>query len=87
MCSSDLSDEVSELLAPGGLMVTADPCFTKDQPKFSNFLTSFDRGQFVRFPDQYRNLLERKFSHVDLKMHPGKLLVFPHAGVIMVARK
>lgn len=82
-----LCDEVSDLLVPGGLMITADPCYTKDQPRFSNFLTSFDRGQFVRFPQQYSSLLERKFSKVDVKMHPGKLLIFPHAGVIMIASK
>jgi hypothetical protein len=82
-----LCDEVSDLLVPGGLMITADPCYTTDQPRYSNFLTSSDRGQFVRFPRQYSSLLERKFSKVDVKMHPGKLLVFPHAGVIMLASK
>jgi hypothetical protein len=41
----------------------------------------------VRFPLQYSSLLERKFSKVDVKMHPGKLLIFPHAGVIMLASK
>ena len=81
----NLCDEVQELLAPGGIFITADPCFTKDQPWYSNFATSFDRGQFVRNPTEYTNLLAKKFSKVETQMHNGKLLVIPHAGFIMFA--
>ena len=81
----NLCDEVKELLAPGGIFITADPCFTKAQPWYSNFATSFDRGQYVRTPSEYTSLLERKFLNVETQMHNGKLLVIPHAGFIMFA--
>jgi 2-polyprenyl-3-methyl-5-hydroxy-6-metoxy-1,4-benzoquinol methylase len=81
----NLGDEVAELLTPGGLFVTADPCFSVDQPSFSNFIASCDRGQHVRYAEEYSKLLEKRFSKVSIAIQKGKLLFIPCSGIIMVA--
>jgi SAM-dependent methyltransferase len=80
-----LCDEVKELLAPDGRFITADPCFFNNQPTLERVVTSLDRGRFVRFPDQYAQLLERRFTSVSAKVVPGGARI-PNTGVIMVAR-
>lgn len=80
-----LCDEVAELLKPGGLFVTVDPCFTAEQSRFERYITSCDRGRFVRFPEQYQVLLKKRFPQVRSEMKRGKLLLIPDTGVIMIA--
>ena len=82
-----LCDEVAGLLKPGGLFVTGDPCFTADQSRPERFMTSCDRGRFVRFPEQYHALLKKRFPQVRSDIRRGRLLHIPNTGVIMTAIK
>lgn len=81
----NLCDEVADLLTPGGFFVTADPCFSVDQSRFENFIASCDRGQHVRYPEEYSKLLEKRFSKISITIQKGKLLLIPCSGIIMVA--
>ena len=80
-----LCDEVADLLTPGGFFVTADPCFSVDQSRFSNFIASCDRGQHVRYGEEYSKLLEKRFSKVNVITLKGRLVFIPSSGIVMVA--
>lgn len=82
-----MCDEAAELLKPGGVLITADPCFTREQSRLSTFVTSLDRGRFVRFPEQYQALLGRRFPAVRAEVSAGRLLVIDQPGLLMVATK
>ena len=72
-----LADEVAGLLEPGGSFCTFDPCFTYEQPLVERLLTACDRGRFVRYPEQYVALLDRRFSEVREEVWPpGTILRF-----------
>jgi SAM-dependent methyltransferase len=65
-------DEVRELmelarrvLAPGGRLVTLDPCFDPGQSRFARWLISRDRGRSVRTAAGYQSLAREYFSTVD----------------------
>jgi len=81
-----LFDEVLELLQPGGMFVTADPCFTFGQSRIERFITSCDRGKYVRTPAQYEALLQRKFCNVEVNLARAESLI-PSTGVAMRAWK
>jgi SAM-dependent methyltransferase len=80
-----LCEEARALLKPNGVLITGDPCFTVDQGAVERFVTSCDRGRFVRFPEQYQALVLRRFPNVRMEMKRGRLLVIQQAGVLMTA--
>ena len=81
-----LCDEIHDLLKPGGSFVTADPCFLQGQGRVSRYIAAHDRGQFVRYPNEYQSLLEGRFSDVSLELIEGDLRM-PSASVVMTARR
>jgi SAM-dependent methyltransferase len=82
----NLIADVEALLVPGGIFVTIDPCFTEPQPRLERFIVSKDRGEYVRFPDQYASLLKAGNLSVQSEVTHGGMLI-PGAGIIMVGRK
>lgn len=76
--------DAKEVLAPGGVFITADPCYSADQPAIERWITSKDRGRFVRTPDQYARLLERVFPGPDAFKVRGSLLA-PHSTCVVRA--
>jgi SAM-dependent methyltransferase len=52
----------SRLLKPGGVMITLDPCYHQRQNWLERFMTSRDRGKFVRTPQAYAALCWPEFS-------------------------
>lgn len=51
----------SRLLKPNGLMITLDPCYHQRQNWLERFMTSRDRGKFVRTPQAYADLCWPEF--------------------------
>ncbi|PBA31089.1 methyltransferase [Mycobacterium intracellulare] len=51
-------------LAPGGRVVTLDPCYAPKQNPIARFLISKDRGQHVRDEAGYRTLAEGVFTSI-----------------------
>lgn len=49
-------------LKPGGVFVTFDPCFLPGQNIIARTLARLDRGQFVRYPEPCRALVESAFE-------------------------
>ena len=84
---TQLCEEAAALLAPGGVFMTGDPCFTAEQSRVERFVTSCDRGRFVRFPEQYQALLKKQFPKVSLEVKRSRMLVIHQTGVLMTAVK
>lgn len=80
-----LCDEVLPLLESGGIFITGDPCFVIGQNRLEHFITSCDRGQYMRYPEQYRELLARKFPVVDMQVSRSKGILVPSTGVKLTA--
>lgn len=77
-----LCDEVKPLLEPGGMLMTGDPCFLREQGRLERFVTSCDRGKHLRYPEQYRDLLAQRFPVVEeVFVGRGKGLLIPNSGV------
>ena len=68
-----LSDEQSprllrlsaQTLAPGGVVISVDPCFEPSQGRISHWMSANDRGEFVRTPEQFTALANRSFGEID----------------------
>lgn len=69
-------------LAPGGVVVTADPCFHDTQSKFDRFMISKDRGQYVRPMEQFLRLGRRCFGHLESELLDGVTRI-PYSHVAM----
>jgi SAM-dependent methyltransferase len=80
-----LCDEVLPLLEPGGMFITGDPCFVIGQKWLEHFITSRDRGRYMRYPEQYRELLAKKFPVVDAEVSRSKGMLIPNTGVKLTA--
>jgi cyclopropane fatty-acyl-phospholipid synthase-like methyltransferase len=73
-------------LKNNGFMLTIDPVFTKNQSKISKLITQFDRGQHVRYGEEYKQIASSYFSkiHTHIFDHVGRL---PLIGCILKCMK
>lgn len=88
--SDDLVHEAAkvaaEVLKPGGIFASMDPCFTEGQSWISRQLVSRDRGQNVRHASAYRDLVAADLPSAELHQHSDFLRVpYNHAVVRAVA--
>ncbi|HEX8170959.1 MAG TPA: class I SAM-dependent methyltransferase [Thermoanaerobaculia bacterium] len=81
-----LCDEAITLLKADGVFITGDPCFNAGESRLAHFVTARDRGQFVRYPQQYEALLRQRFSEVAVDVGQNKLLIVMQSGIVMTAR-
>lgn len=55
-----------DCLKPGGTMFTTDNAFYKEQSFIARYISSKDRGQHVRYPEQYESLALSTFKNVEV---------------------
>jgi len=72
-------------LKPQGRFVSFDNCFIPNQNKLAAWLVSKDRGQNVRTPDGYLNLLREYFPDAQVEVRHDLLRV-PYTHAICQAR-
>lgn len=89
-----LSDDVAtrvfagvyERLAPGGHMIAVDPVFVPGQAFIARQLIQRDRGQHVRTPEAYADLVPAQYSAKSVTVRHDLLRV-PYSLAITVATK
>lgn len=54
-------EEVRSVVKPGGMLITLDPCHSREDSLITKRFTANDRGRFVRTSDEYRELLSTNF--------------------------
>lgn len=73
---------VSGRLAPGGRVVTLDPCFTDDQNPVARWLVKSDRGQNVRTRESYEDIAKQAFGRVRATVRHKRWLPYTHCHLV-----
>lgn len=60
-----LAEWSKQLLCKSGSFIATDPCWIKNQSWVEKFVTTMDRGKYIRYPAKYKNLLKLSFSNVN----------------------
>lgn len=58
-------------LAPGGQVISIDPCFEPSQGRISRWMSENDRGEYVREPAGFVKLAEESFGDVSGQVVSG----------------
>lgn len=69
-------------LKTGGSFFSIDPCFRVGQSKFERFIMSLDRGEHIRFVDNYKELVKNYFTNVSVFVIYNSLRV-PFSHIVM----
>ncbi|HEY5806923.1 MAG TPA: class I SAM-dependent methyltransferase [Povalibacter sp.] len=73
-------------LAPGGRLITLDPAFVPGQSLVARKLAQWDRGQNVRTPQGYLDLVSARYATKQIHTHHDYLRV-PYTLVVMESIK
>lgn len=73
-------------LKPEGFMLIVDPAFVENQKPLDRWITATDRGQHVRYPEEYKNMAEPHFPCVEAHVVQG-IGTFSLTGCILKCRK
>ena len=80
--SSDLLELCASILAPGGRVVSVDTAFVPNQGRLSRWMSENDRGEYVRYPEQFEALAHPYFASTQSEIVSGTGRV-PGAYVLM----
>lgn len=80
--SENLLGLCAEILAPGGRVVSVDTAFVPQQGRISRWMSKNDRGEFVRYPEQFEALAEPYFDSTGSEIVSGSGRV-PGAYLLM----
>ena len=69
--AKNLFDIGYRVLKNNGFMLTIDPTFIENQKPIDKYITSTDRGQHVRYPDDYKKIAESIFSKINVHTVSG----------------
>jgi SAM-dependent methyltransferase len=81
-----LIDGIHERLAPGGRLITLDTAFVPGQSWVARKLAEWDRGQNVRDPQGYLDLVPDRYASKQIHTHHDYLRV-PYTLVVMESVK
>lgn len=79
-----LAKFAASVLRPNGRFVTLDPCRLEPQRPIARFLVDRDRGQNVRSPDAYREIVGASFADAATNVH-HQLLRVPYDHAVVTA--
>ncbi|HEY7664516.1 MAG TPA: class I SAM-dependent methyltransferase [Xanthobacteraceae bacterium] len=71
--ADDLLGLLAQCLAPGGRVVTIDPCFVAGQASATRLIARWDRGRFVRTESGYRDLVAKYFNKLETSLITGRM--------------
>lgn len=72
-------------LSEHGVLITMDPCYAQGQSHIARWIISKDRGQNVRYPEQYRSLAGNHFSYVREHLRQDMLYI-PYTHLVLTCR-
>jgi cyclopropane fatty-acyl-phospholipid synthase-like methyltransferase len=86
-----LMDLTSQVLDPGGRLLTADPVHVNESSRFARWFVRLDRGENVRSPEGYMELGRRHFESVEISVERERinppLLRWRHPIAVMACSK
>ena len=72
-------------LKKGGKFVALEPCYKEPQPRVVRWLLDNDRGEYVRWEDDYAALCRKVFPNVMTEIREDMWFI-PFTNVVVVAR-
>jgi 2-polyprenyl-3-methyl-5-hydroxy-6-metoxy-1,4-benzoquinol methylase len=73
-------------LETGGFMFTSDNCYLKGQSPVARYISSKDRGQHVRYPEQYKSIGLSVFRNIDTIIK-NNMVRIPQTTCILKCKK
>ena len=73
-------------LKPGGSMFTTDNCYFKGQSPIARYISSKDRGQHVRYPEQYKKIASPVFTNIEVIIKTNMVRI-PQTTCILKCKK
>lgn len=74
------------LLKSNGTMITSDPTWNETDNFFAKLQTKNDRGNHIRYPNEYKAIAKKVFNKVDISVRKD-LITLPQSGCIMCCKK
>ena len=75
---------VKKKLSTSGKFISIDPCFIHNQSFISKLLISYDRGQNVKTINEYKSIINKVFTNIDL-YHRNDLLRIPYDHAVIIS--
>jgi ubiquinone/menaquinone biosynthesis C-methylase UbiE len=69
--AKNLFDIGYRALKNNGFMLTIDPTFIANQKPMDKFIAATDRGQHVRYPNEYKKIAQSTFPQINVHTVPG----------------
>ena len=85
--SNNLCELAYKVLKPEGRLITYDPCYVPGLSRLSKFIYSLDRGKFIRFSQEYSNIVTNVFSNVTTSIESDIGRINSSSAIIMVCKK
>ena len=82
---SEMLNNATRVLNPGGRFVALEPVFTETQGLVARLTIAADRGRFARDREGYERLLEPHFRHVSCEIHDD-LVRIPYTHICISAQ-
>jgi cyclopropane fatty-acyl-phospholipid synthase-like methyltransferase len=77
--------QVAQVLKPGGVLVSFDPCYHRKQRLLSRILVSADRGEYVRSEEGLTGILRSVFGELSISVIDDFLRI-PYSHCLVVCR-
>lgn len=73
---------IKNLLNKGGIFISHDPCYTKDMNPIARILCKLDRGQYVRYKEQYIKMMNKFWDDIWYEIQTDTLRFLPYSVII-----
>ena len=73
---------IKNLLNKGGIFISHDPCYTKDMNPIARILCKLDRGQYVRYKEQYIEMMNKFWDDIWYEIQTDTLRFLPYSVII-----
>ena len=84
--AQELFETAYSALSPGGILLTLDPVYTKNQSLAAKYIVGKDRGQAVRTDDAYLEIAKKRFKASQTLIDENPLRI-PYTGIVMICIK
>lgn len=73
---------IKKLLDKDGIFITLDPCYTKAMNPIARILCKLDRGQYVRYKEQYIKMMNKFGGDTWYEIQTNTLRFLPYSVIV-----
>ena len=75
-------DNIKTLLDCKGVFISLDACYVKKMNPIAKLLCRLDRGQYVRYKEQYLDIMNKHWSNVWYEIRTDTLRFLPYSVIV-----